>query len=165
VRGLFLDGQKVFYRTEAEDKEKQEIDTYGANAAEWLKRWDSGTSVWSIEMGGLGPSYEQCIQITAAEILRHLLDRQYDVAAWDSKDARERDHKEIETAGFANERISALDLSGAQWGAAQSLAISLYRRGPRDVMTDKQLKDRHIQVQRFFIGNAIGSETERSGAA
>lgn len=150
VRGLFLDGQKVFYRTEAEDKEKHEIDTYGADAAEWLKRWDSGYSVWSIEMGGIGPGYEQCIQITAAEVLRHLLDRQYDVAAWDSKDALERDHKEVETAGFSNKRISALGLSGSQWGAAQSLAISLYRRGPRSVMTDERLKDRRIQVARNF---------------
>jgi len=66
VRGLFLDGQKVFYRTEAEDKEKHEIDTYGADAADWLKRWDDGGTCWSIEMGGFGPGYEQCIHITAA---------------------------------------------------------------------------------------------------
>src|SRR5688572_28637088 len=40
VRGLFLDAHKVFYRTEAEDKEHSEIELYGADAAEWLKRWD-----------------------------------------------------------------------------------------------------------------------------
>jgi hypothetical protein len=150
VRGLFLDGQQVFYRTEAEDKEKHELDTYGTDAADWLKRWDEGTTVWTIEMGGLGPGYEQCIHITAAEILRHLLDRKYELAAWDDREAWERDRKEIETAGFANERISALSLSGAQWGAAMNLALQFYRRGPRAVMTDERVKDRHIQVQRAF---------------
>lgn len=150
VRGLFLDGQKVFYRTEDEETEKREIDSFGADAADWLKRWDDGGSVWSINMGGLGPGYEQCIQITTAEILRHLLERKYDVAAWDDKEAWERDHKEIETAGFANARISALGLSGAQWGAAMNLALQLYRRGPLAVMTDERVKDRHIQVSRTF---------------
>ena len=150
VRGLFLDGKKVFYRTEAEDKEKHEIDAFGADAADWLKRWDEGGSVWSIEMGGLGPGYEQCIQITAAEILRHLLERKYDVIAWDDKEAWELDRKEIEAAGFANARISALGISGAQWGAAMNLALHLYQRGPRAVLSDERVKDRHIQVCRTF---------------
>src|SRR3990172_3354015 len=70
VRGLFLSGVKVYYRTEAEDEEHFEIELYGADAADWLKRWDEGRGVWSIEMGGLGPGYEQCIHITCAEILR-----------------------------------------------------------------------------------------------
>ena len=151
VRGLYIDGQKIYYRTEAEDREHHEIATYGADAAEWLKRWDDGQSVWSIEMGGLGPGYEQAIQITTAEILRHLIERQYDATAWRSSESTwSRDRKEIDTAGFANKRISALGLSGAQWGSARHLAISIYMRGPRDVMTDKGLTDRRIQVQRTF---------------
>lgn len=152
VRGLFLDGHKVFYRTEAEDKEKYEADTYGADAADWLKRWDAGRSVWSIEMGGIGPGYEQCIQITAAEILRHLLERKYEPASWDDRETWRRDREEIEAAGFANERISALGLSGGQWGSAMNLALHFYRRGPRAVMMDERVKDRHIQVSRPFPG-------------
>src|SRR5947207_3276662 len=54
VRGLFIDGVKVWYRTEAEDKEQSEIESYGADATDWLARWDAGRSVWSIEMGGMG---------------------------------------------------------------------------------------------------------------
>lgn len=150
VRGLFLDGQEVFYRTEAGDKEKHEIDTYGADATDWLKRWDEGGSCWSIEMGGIGPGYEQCIQVAMAEILRHLLELKYAPATWDSREAWERDRKKIETAGFANARINALDLSGAQWSAALSLALHLYQHGPRTVMTDERMKDRHIQVRRTF---------------
>lgn len=151
VRGLFLDGQKVFYRTEAEDNEKYEIDTYGADAADWLKRWDEGRVCWSIEMGGLGPGYEQCIHITAAEILRHLLERKYEPETWDHEpETWNHDRKEIEDAVFANRKISAIGISGSQWGAAMNLASQFYRRGPRAVMTDDRVKDRHIQVQRTF---------------
>lgn len=150
VRGLFLDGQEVYYRTEEQEKEHREIESYGADAADWLKRWDEGRSVWSISMGGLGPGYEQAIQITVAEILRHLLERGYDYAAWSDTEKWQLDRKEIEAAGFANPKIDALGLSGAQWGAAMNMALQLYRRGPRAIMADEQVKDRHIQVQRNF---------------
>src|SRR5581483_2130454 len=63
VRGLFVGGQRCWYRTEAEDEEYRETQLYGTNAADWLARWDAGRAVWSIEMGGLGPGYEQCIHI------------------------------------------------------------------------------------------------------
>lgn len=124
--------------------------TYGADARDWLSRWDAGRSVWSIEMGGLGPGYEQAIQITVAEILRHLLDKQYNAAKWEDRTAWETDRKAIDEYGFANERINALGLSGAQWCSAVYLALQLYRRGPQEVMADKRVKDRHIQVSRVF---------------
>lgn len=152
VRGLFLDGQEVFYRTEAEDEEKHEIDLYGADATEWLRRWDAGDTVWSIEMGGLGPGYEQCIHITAAEVLRHMLKLKYDPATWENREVWEADLKAIEADALTNPTIDMLGLSGAQWGAAVSLATFLYRNGPRGVMTDERVKDRHIQVQRAFPG-------------
>jgi hypothetical protein len=150
VRGLFLDEQKVYYWTEAEYAEKQDIDLYGASPADWLGRWDEGRSVWSIEMGGLGPGYEQCIQITAAEILRHLIADKVDTAKWTDDGQWRRDREEIERMGFANPIIKQLGLSGAQWGAAMSLATSLYKQGPRALFNDPTLKDRKIQVQRTF---------------
>ena len=156
IRGVFLDGKKVFYRTVAEDKEYQEISMYGADAAEWLARWDAGRTVWSIEMGGLGPGYEQCIHITAAEILRHLLATKYDLAAWttpleaDAKAAWKRDHDAIEKVVLDGAVVKALGLSGNQWGAAMNLALRLYRVGPRAVMADDRSKDRHIQVSKNF---------------
>lgn len=154
-RGVFLDGQKAFYRTEAEDEEHHEIELYGADAADWLKRWDAGRGVWSIEMGGLGPGYEQCIQVVAAEILRHLLDAKYDSAAWQTdKDLWKRDSDAIEKHGFANSKIKALGISGAQWGAAVSLATALYHQGPRKIMNTDSIKERKIQVQRTFPAEA-----------
>lgn len=150
VRGLFLAGAKVFYRTEEEEKAHHEIMLYGADIEEWLRRWDEGRSVWSVEMGGLGPGYEQCIQITAAEVMRHLVSVQYDVAQWNDKSGWDRDLKEIETMSHENAIIKTLGLSGAQWGAAMNLALQFYRRGPRATLTDDRVKDRLIQVQRTF---------------
>ena len=150
VRGLFLAGVKVFYRTVDEEKEHHEIQTYGADATEWLRRWDEGRSVWSIQMGGLGPGYDQCIHITVAEILRHLLAMGYAATAWHETEVWKRDLAEIEKAGFANATISELGLSGAQWGAAMNLALRFYQFSPRAIMTDERVKDRHIQVSRTF---------------
>lgn len=150
VRGMFLDGQQVYYRTEDEDAEHREIEMYGADAADWLKRWDDGKGVWSIEMGGLGPGYEQCIQIAAAETLRHLLDKQYDTDMWTDTQQWSADRDSIEKYAFANETVSKLGLSGAQWGASLNLATQLYQNGPRAVIKDERVKDRKIQVSRNF---------------
>jgi hypothetical protein len=147
VRGLFINGERFWYRTEAEDKEHHEIQMYGADAADWLNRWDAGKGVWTIEMGGLGPGYEQCIHITGAEILRWLLEHKpnlSDETVWPSI----RD--QISDAVASHSPVKELGLSGAQWGAACSIAAALYRRGPRAVMADEQVKDRHIQVSRDF---------------
>ena len=146
VRGLFIDGEKVWYRTAAEEKEHHEISLYGKNAADWLARWDDGKTVWSIEMGGLGPGYEQCIHITAAEILRWLLVNTPDLDSDNWPKIREKLDHEV---GYVDP-VKALGLSGAQWGAASNLAAHLYRQGPRGVMTDERTKDRHIQVRKTF---------------
>lgn len=150
VRGLFIDGEKAWYRTKDEDEEFRDIQLYGLDAADWLSRWDAGRGVWSIEMGGLGPGYEQCIQITTAEILRHLLEAQYDHSAWDDKERWKADRDKIEQYSFQSEEIKRLGLSGAQWGAALNLAAMLYARGPRQIMGDSRVKDRHIQVSKTF---------------
>lgn len=149
-RGMFLDGAKVFYRTEAEDDEHDEIQRYGADAADWLARWDAGKGVWSIEMGGLGPGYEQCIQIVAAEVLRHLIANKVDCTTQYEGDAWKALSSEIDKSLWANEAINALGLSGAQAGAAKSLATKLYKDGPRGVMNTPEIKDRHIQVSKNF---------------
>lgn len=151
VRGLFLDGQKVFYRTADEDKENTEIGLYGADAADWLKRWDDGNSVWSISMGGMGPGYEQAIQITTAEILRHLLTEKYDSDSWQDDVKWKIDRDKIDNYCFANPVIKGLGgITGAMRRAALNLAVMIYTRGPRKVMKDERVKDRHIQVSRNF---------------
>jgi hypothetical protein len=150
VRGLFLDGQKVYYRTEAQDKEHQEIQMYGADARDWLTRWDEGRIVWTIQMGGLGPSYEQCIHITCAEILRYWFASDTKVEDFETDEQCKAISERTREASFKNATIDKLGLSGAQYGAAQNIASFLFRRGPRFVMNDPMVKSRHIQVQRNF---------------
>lgn len=127
--------------TEVEAKE-----FYGVDAAEWLKRWDEGRIVHTIEMGGLGPGYEQCIHITCAEILRVMMEGKMDASKWDDKEQWERDRDAIDKLVMEVPVVKDLGLSGAQWGAALNIAGHLYRRGPAAVMLDEHVKDRHIQV-------------------
>lgn len=150
IRGIAIDGAQVFYRSPEAQKEHSERELYGADATEWLKRWDEGRSVWTIEMGGLGPGYEQCIHITCAEILRVMLDSKLDHSKWGDKDEWRSQRDLIDKIVMEVPAVKALGLSGAQWGAALNLAAMLYKRGPREVMADERVKDRHIQVSRSF---------------
>ncbi len=150
VRGLYLDGVKVFYRSEKEQEEQHYNEMYGADAKEWLARWDSGKTVWSIEMGGMGPRYEQAIQITTAEILRHCIEADYDSVLWYNEEKAAEDSESIRKASFENEVIENLSLSGAMAGVAFQLATKIYMNGPISIMTDEQVKDRHIQVSKNF---------------
>ena len=129
---------------------KEANEFYGADANEWLKRWDEGRIVWSIEMGGLGPGYEQCIQITAAELVRFILGKAYNVTGLEGdKKAWEKISDECHEAMFKLPAITALGLSGAQYGAAYNLAWQIYRRCPKCFMDD-EVQDRKIQVRKNF---------------
>lgn len=120
---------------------------YGKDATELLQRWDAGTPVFTIEMGGLGPGYEQVIQIVAFEMLRYLLASKPDPDLWQDSDIWATARDEIDVAVMPS--VDYLGLSGAQHGAAMSLATSFYMNGPK--MTLKQVPaDRQIQVSRTF---------------
>jgi hypothetical protein len=123
---------------------------YGKDAAEWLRRWDAGEIVHTIEMGGLGPGYEQCIHIVCAEILRHMIEANYLPESWNDEKVWKQVRDEIEAMSHKNATIKALGISGAQWGAAMNVALNIYRDGPAGIMLDKCVKDRHIQVSRTF---------------
>jgi hypothetical protein len=88
--------------------------------------------------------------VTMAEILRHLVEKNYDVDGWADPDQWKADRDAIEQMGFANPIIKELGLSGAMWGGALNLALNFYRDGPIAVMTDERVKDRAIQVCRQF---------------
>jgi hypothetical protein len=146
VRGLFLDGQEVWYRTAEEDKQHSADELYGKDATDILSRWDEGRSVWSVEMGGLGPGYEQAIQVMVFEMLRALLDMDPDEGEFEEEkwpELRDRIDEQI------SKTIDEIGPSGAQWGAALNLALGIYRRGPQAIHNEVP-NDRHIQVSRVF---------------
>lgn len=117
--------------------------------AELLARWDAGESVFSIELGGLGPDYEQAIQVAAVEFARAgkdykpLPNKKADAKAW---------------YAICSEALKAIDanlggLSGAMFGAASWLAYQwccnggpagLYRRA--EEKEKEEGKSRLIQI-------------------
>ncbi len=87
-------------------------------AADVVRMWDAGETVFTVEMGGLGPGYEQAIQVLVIELLR-------DNAALPSPG-------EVGTWGDATARKHSAALGGlseAQVGAAKSLAYRILRDG------------------------------------
>lgn len=148
MRGLFLNGEKVYYKTEEEQERADLEETYGVDASDWLARWDSGRSVWSVEMGGLGPGYEQVIQIIAAEILRVFLDKKYDFRLWSDKKAWELHQKEMESIVFPV--IDKLGWTGAQYGGALNVAVMIYKFGPIPAFSEPNIKKRTIIVNKGF---------------
>lgn len=122
-------------------RETNDYELIPATCAEALRRWDAGESVFSVEMGGLGPGYEQCIQIVAFEALRELL-AQPAPPPWEDKDAMKAFHDGIDKTLM--ERTKDMGLSGAQYGAGLSMAYRCFRIGYGHALAE--VPDRHIQV-------------------
>jgi hypothetical protein len=126
------------------------IDYKKATNEEVLAEWDSGGSVWSIELGGLGPGYEQCIQLMGFEMLRAIIasppdweKMSDDMTAWRAfRDQIEKDD------GVAKV-VEKLGPSGAQHGAAMNLATVFARNGYSKGM-EMVPDDRRIQVSKTF---------------
>lgn len=111
-----------------------------------LNRWDTDQSIWSIEMGGLGPGYEQAIQQMAVEFTRASV-------ATDTPDEEDKVIKEFRAR--CDEVMRVLDdklggVTGAMFGAATNLAYHwLYGKGPEGVLADVP-SERRIQVSKNF---------------
>lgn len=107
---------------------------------ELLTQWDTGDSIWSIEMGGIGPGYEQAIQVLAVEIMRdhHHLPLPTGEAQRTWADA---------TIARIDEHIGGF--SGAQVEAAKHIAYKFMKEGPSKAM-ETCPEDRKILVSNFF---------------
>jgi hypothetical protein len=120
---------------------------YPMTAAEWLRRWDAGEGVWTIEMGGLGPGYEQAIQVCVAEIIRDNIDKplpEGKFGEWGDATIERVDAKDPETGKY---KLGGL--SGAQVGAAKQLAFHFLANGPAKTL-EKVDRDRWTQVSNFW---------------
>lgn len=128
------------------DEFKRKTEQY-PDIKEWLRRWDAGETVWTVEMGGLGPGYEQALQIAAVEMVRILVDSGIDATSETyAIDAKELIDKKL----FAVPLIKNLGISGGQFGAAINIADQLYRRTPSVALADEQVKDRKILISKNF---------------
>ena len=121
-----------------------------------LADWDAGKTVFSVDLGGLGPGYEMAIQGLAFELLREL--RQMPIPP------RGEDWPEMAQRAVLEARdrvVHRLDgepwagFSGAQVGAATSFAICVLRRPSyRAALREDQVKDRLIQVSKLDLRKA-----------
>lgn len=128
-----------------DDRQSIKEHLYPETALDALAKWDSGESVMTVEMGGLGPGYEQCIHIIAFEIIRAWGGKRDQILAIDSDKRWDALAK-----GVPKEIMGRIGPSGAQVGAAVNLAWITIHRGWREAITDPEVKDRLIQVSKDF---------------
>lgn len=123
---------------------------------EALAAWDAGEAVQSVEMGGLSVGYELAIQCVAFEMLRALRDDP--VLAQINAKAPDQGEFPPQFGEMLDDIASRLDekqpdgsyklggLSGAQVGAAKSLAVNLTRHGYDNAR--RKVPERMIFVRR-----------------
>jgi hypothetical protein len=124
---------------------------------EALAAWDAGDEVQTVEMGGMGDGYEMAIQIVAFELLRAMRDdaalgqavSEIPNGARFPQETQDRLDKVIHALDAKSEETGRyrLGLSGAQAGAAKSLAVTIHRRG-YDALKDEEVRDRLIFVRK-----------------
>lgn len=112
---------------------------------EAVKDWNENHPVWSAELGGIGPAYEQAIQVLLFEIM----------TKWGDKPLPppEGDNYPIEYTKHVDEIVHELDercgFSGAQVGIAKGTAWQFMKYGYAHMM-NKLEPDRHILVSKRF---------------
>lgn len=118
-----------------------------------LAAWESGASVWTCDMGGMGPGYEQCIQIMGFTMLRAMLANPVDwKTLTEGEEAKEkwREYRGmIDADPIVKAVVERLGPSGAQHGAAMNIASVFARNGYAKGM-EMVPEDRRIQVSRQF---------------
>jgi len=120
---------------------------------ELLKQWDNGELVSTIEMGGLGPGYEQAIQICAFEMLRYIIDNPIDFDKPDEDKKYWEDYKKGRDASLYvdGSPCKELGLTGAQAGGAGNISSMFFRHGPKKAISMAG-EDRRIFARNSFPG-------------
>jgi hypothetical protein len=126
---------------EARDEIKVPDGLYAKDIPELLRRWDDDQAVFTVEMGGIGPGYEQCIHICVFELLHQ---RQ----KWENLLIDEEITSAMNEILWNNEDCKNLRPSGVQAGAAKNLAWHFLHDGYRETL--EKCKDRTIQVSKRF---------------
>lgn len=119
-------------------------------AEELVAAWDRGDTIWSLSMGGLGPGYEQAIQVMAVEFARAGIGS-----------VRPSDNKAADAAweAICSPVLSRIDgeiggASGSMYGVAKWLAFQwVHGGGPAALMARAReygQDDRMIQVSKSW---------------
>jgi len=118
-------------------------------AKQALERWDSGANIFTIELGGFGPGYEQTIHIGVFELIRSITKNKKDeqILKMDENDWDTKDQLLDKHLMDISEKYD-LGLSGAQAGAIKRFTYNILEKGWREVVKDEKYKDRLIQVSK-----------------
>jgi hypothetical protein len=110
-----------------------------------VKRWRAGEPVFSLELGGLGPGYEQAIQNTAFELVCKYYGEDLPVSQTDWEEFGSELFKEPDHSGH----------TGASAGAAKRWAYQILKFGYVEMMTkihnDRENRERIIQVSKGIV--------------
>ncbi len=109
---------------------------------EALRQWDEGGMVSTIEMGGMGPGYEQAIHVTVFELLRELLGKEL-------PKNEETLQSLFDEATHTVCKKGDLGLSGAQAAAAQQVVYRAMKYGWAGMLKDAP-SDRRIMVSNHW---------------
>lgn len=122
---------------------------YPKTAKEALEVWDKGNNIFTIELGGFGPGYEQAIHIGVFELIRSITENKKDekILRMEEIDSEIKDQL-LDKHLFKISEKYDLGLSGAQAGAIKRFTHLVLIKGWHDVVTDKKYKDRLIQVSK-----------------
>ena len=117
---------------------------YPETATDALVKWDSGSPIFTVELGGLGPRYEQAIQILVFELIRD----------YGNRPLREFKNGDEAWHEWGSDAIKRCDesvggFSDAQVGAAKSFAYQVLKYGWRHILL-KAPDDRRTQVSKYF---------------
>lgn len=123
-------------------------------AAQLVDAWDRGEIITSIEMGGIGPGYEQAIQLATIEVCRELQGVEL---------PEEEEEKDIALVNLlfreALYRVEGrlnLGLSGAQAAAIINLSYRYLKAGHAATLQSARAQpieqDRFIQVSNTWPG-------------
>lgn len=124
--------------------ENSEYSLHPKDAKAALARWDAGEPITTIEMGGLGPGYEQAIHIGVMELIRKLIDLPLQTG-------NNELNQQFDDALLEVNREQDLGLSGAQAGAIRNLAFQ-YLTHPWEEVLKMVGEDRRILVSKRFPG-------------
>ncbi len=117
-----------------------------------LNQWDSGGTFFTIDCGGMGPGYEQALQVAAVEFARAQHKKPMLITGDQKKDYEAWDKKCTNTLSSIDD--SLLGLSGAQFGAAKWLSWNWCFKGGIKALTERAKADgqdkRVIQVSKSW---------------
>jgi hypothetical protein len=109
-----------------------------------LAGWDSGELVFTIELGGIGPSYEQAMHIAVFETLRSIGDMDTTLHA-------DTQTRIIDRAIRDADETKDLQLSSAQAAAVRGFVHTVLNHGWQNSVL-RYDTDRRIQVRKWFPG-------------